>query len=300
MNAFNRILVGLDLTDMDANLIDYLGLIAPQFPPPKTYFLHVSYRQQMPVMTAEGRYTREQPNHDLIASLHQRYAREMQTEAERRLPMRQYEADFDVLEGTITRQMLHYAEQHEVDLTILGKKRVHLGSGVAAHRFLRGTNSSVLFVPEATSHELQHLVVATDFSPYSEQAVQKAIDLAQSLAEPPRITLLHVYDVPTDVAFRISRTQGQFAHIVRENVESIVPEYLARFDFGDLPVDTHLLQNAHYNAARHVQEFLQLNQPDLLMLGARGHSTLSAWLLGSVVEKLLRYNEQTPMLVVRG
>jgi nucleotide-binding universal stress UspA family protein len=299
MNAFNRILVGLDLTDMDQNLIDYLHLVSPQFPPPKTYFLHVSYRQQLPVLTSEGRYTREQPDEALMASLHQRYLHEMQVEVNRRIPAEQYEADFEVVEGTITRQMLHHAEQHEVDLTILGKKRLHLGSGVAAHRFLRSTHSSVMFITEEASHQMEHIVVATDFSTFSEQAVSRAVALARSLSQPPRITLIHIYDVPTDVAFRISRTQGQFAHIMRENVESVVPEYLARFDLEGLEVETQLIENTHYNTARHLQEYLQLHHPDLLVMGARGHSTLSAWLLGSVVEKMLRFNEQTPMLVVR-
>jgi nucleotide-binding universal stress UspA family protein len=299
MNAFNRILVGLDLTDMDQSLIEYLHLICPQFPPPKTYFLHVSYRQQMPILTSAGRYTREQPDDALMASLHQRYLHEMQTEVNRRIPAERYEAEFDVVEGTITRQMLHHAEQRGVELTILGKKRVHLGSGVAAHRFLRSTDSSVLFVTEDASHRLEHLVVTSDFSSFSEQAVKRTLALARSLPTPPRITLLHIYDVPTDVAHKISRTQGQFSHIMRENVESVVPEYLSKFDLEGLKVETHLVENTYYNTARHVQEYLKLHQPDLLIMGARGHSTLSAWLLGSVVEKMLRYNEQTPMLVVR-
>lgn len=298
MNAFNRILVGLDLSPIDTRLMEYLELFNQGFPPAKAFFLHVSYAQQMPVMVG-GRYTREPPDQELMNSTAQRYAAAMADEARTVLDPDRYEADFEVVEGTITRQMLDYAEDREVDLTILGRKKVHQGSGVAAARYLRNTHSSVLFVPEDKAPKLQHLMIATDFSEYNEFAVRRAIELAQSLPEPPHITLLHVYDVPTDVAFKISRTQSQYARIIHESVASMVPQYLDRFDWGDLAVTPKLVENTHYNAARHVYEAAQEVDPDLLIIGARGHSSLSAWLLGSMPEKLLRYNEKTPLLIVR-
>ncbi len=298
MNAFNRILVGLDMSHLDTRLISYLSLLNQSFPPVKAYMVHVSYAQQLPVVVG-GRYTREQPDETLMETLVQRYEAAMDAEVREVLNPNDLEAEFQVLEGTITHQMLQFSNDKEIDLTILGKKQVHQGSGVAANRYLRHTNSSVLFVPEASTGNLDHLMIATDLSPYNEFAVRKAITLAQSLPKPPKITLLHVFDVPTDQAFKISRTTGQYAHIIRENVEELVNRYVERFDWGDLKPEVELVENTHYNCAKHVSEAADRINPDMLIIGARGHSSFSAWLLGSMPEKLLRYDENIPLLIVR-
>ena len=299
MTAFKRILVGLDMSSMDPNLLQYLALFNQSAPQAETFFLHVSYAQQLPVM-AGGRYTRELPDQKLIASIHARLKESMKLEAEEVLPESLKQGEFTVLAGTITREMLEYAHQQQVDLTILGRKKIHLGSGLAAARFLRNAHCSVLFVPENPPEDLNHIMVATDFSDYSVFGVRKAIELAKSLPEAPKITLVHVFDVPTDMAYKISRTQGQYAKIIRENVELVVTNYLKQFDWLDLEVGTELIANTHYNAARHLHEFANAQQPDLMVMGAHGHSSLSAWLLGSLPEKILKYNEDIPLLIVRG
>ncbi|MEM9985731.1 MAG: universal stress protein [Bacteroidota bacterium] len=299
MTAFKRILVGLDLSSMDPNLLQYLALFNQSAPQAETCFLHVSYAQQLPVM-AGGRYTRELPDQKLIASIHERLKEAMKLAVHESLPESLKNGEFTVLAGTITREMLAYANKQQVDLTILGRKKIQAGSGLAATRFLRNAHCSVLFVPENPPKALNHIMVATDFSDYSVLGVRKAIELAKSLPEAPQITLVHVFDVPTDMAYKISRTQGQYAKIIRENVESVMADYLQQFDWQGLAIETELIENTHYNAARHLNEFILSHQADLMVMGAHGHSSLSAWLLGSLSEKMLKYNEDIPLLIVRG
>ncbi len=117
--------------------------------------------------------------------------------------------------------------------------------------------------------------------------------------ETPELHLVNIYDVPTDLAYRISRTEGQFSEIIRENVESVVPDFLKKFDLVDIRHEFHLVENKHYNAAQHLLEFSENIDTDLLVIGARGHSVVSALLLGSVAERVLRYNEDLPLLVMR-
>ena len=294
MPIFPKILVGLDLTDMDQVLLDYLRFFTQGEPAPLVHYLHVSYAMQLPTMVG-GRYTRELPDPGLDDKLRA----ELRAELDRRVDAQAGKAVVEVIEGTISRQLLDYMERKELDLAIVGKKKVSLGSGVAAKRLLRGTHASVLFVTEEASPALDHLMVAVDFTPYSEHSFRKALALAREQAVTPKITLLHVYDVPTDQAFRISRTEGQYARIIRENVESIVPEYLARFDTTGLEIGVQLVENTHYNAAKHIYETAEALRPSLIVMGARGHSTLTALLLGSVTERLLTYNTVFPTLIVR-
>ncbi|RMG73062.1 MAG: hypothetical protein D6722_04255 [Bacteroidetes bacterium] len=292
MSIFPKILVGLDLTDMDQSLLDYLDFFKAGSPPPTVHYLHVSYAMQLPTMVG-GRYTREMPDPGLNDQLKAELLAELQNR------IGEEEAVVSVIEGTISRQMLDYMERKQLNLAIVGKKKVSLGSGVAAKRLLRGTHASVLFVTEDPPKTLDHIMVAVDFTPYSEHGMRKALALAKAQPTPPRITMVNVYDVPTDQAFRISRTEGQYARIIRENVESIVPEYLARFDTDGLELGVRLQENTHYNAAKHLYELAGEVSPSLVVMGARGHSTLTALLLGSVTERFLSYNTRFPTLIVR-
>lgn len=292
MATFNRILVGMDLTAMDQQLLDHLAFFSKGAP--KLYFLHVAYVRQMPVLVGD-RYTRQLED----LPVNQKSLDDLQEEVRARIQPSYFQAEFHVIEGTITRQLLSYANEHAVDLTIMGRKKHPVGTGVASHRYLRGSEGSVLFVPELKIAKLERMVVATDFSDYSVAVVKKAIALLREQDPMPELHFVNVFDVPTDMAYRISRTETQFARIIRDNVEAVLPDYLARFDLSGIRHQTHLIENKHFNAAQHLVEFCKEAEADLLVIGARGHSVVSALLLGSVAERVLRYNEDTPLLVVR-
>lgn len=294
MTAFHNILVGLDFSTMDTHLLEHLPLYAAGEESPNLHFLHVNYAGQFPVLVGD-RYQRLEP--DPSASL---VAMEsMISEVQPRLDLGHFNTSFKVLEGTITRQLLAYANDSNIDLTIMGRKKHPAGTGVAAHRYLRGSEGSVLFVPEHRSPEMNKVLVATDFSDYSVAVINKTVDLLLQQPETPELHLVNVFDVPTDLAYRISRTEGQFSRIIRENVESVVPDFLKRIDFKGIPHKMHLIENTRYNSAQHLIDFADTIDTDLMVIGARGHSIVSALLLGSVAERVLRYNDRLPLLVIR-
>ncbi len=294
MTAFQRIVVGMDLTSMDTQLLEHLPLYTGGNPAPKLHFLHVAYAMQLPVMIS-GRYTRksqDQPSNQTSLDA-------MKAEVSPRLNSEHFDVEFHVLEGTITRQLLTYANDHRIDLTVMGRKKHPVGTGVAAHRYLRGSEGSVLFVTENRKPTLDRILITTDFSEYSESVVNRTLELVRQQNTDTEIHFVNVYDVPTDLAYRISRTEGQFAKIIRENVESVIPDFLDKFDLEGINHKFHLIENTRYNAAQHVIEFAENTDMDLLVIGARGHSVVSALLLGSVAERILRYNEEIPLLVMR-
>lgn len=294
MNPFQNILVGMDLSSMDSQLLEHLALYTGGTPPPKLNFVHVCYDAQFPVLIGD-RYTRVETDKSVLISAKDA----MEGEVSPRLNPDHFHAKFEVLEGTITRQLLAYANEHEIDLTIMGRKKHPAGTGVASHRYLRGSEGSVLFIPEDCSPKMDKVLIATDFSEYSETVINQVLLLIRQLDEAPELHMVNIFDVPTDLAYRISRTEGQFSEIIKENVESVVPDFLEKFDFSGIRHEFHLIENTHYNAAQHLLEFAKGIDTDLLVIGARGHSVVSALLLGSVAERVLRYNEEIPLLVMR-
>jgi nucleotide-binding universal stress UspA family protein len=297
MSLFTRIMVGLDLSSpVDEQLLQFLPLIAGNFPPPKVYFLHISYELQLPVRVGE-RYMREAAS----PSRRPQLQRQLEAKVAAQLDMGEYEGECAVLEGTITRQMLQYAEEKHIDLALLGRKDQPKGSGIATERFLRNSQGSVLFLPERAGKPptLKRMLLTTDFSPYATHAFRQAIALAHSLDPVPVIDLLHVYDVPTAQAVNISRDRGNFSQVIRQHAESSMETFLQGMPLEGLDLEVHLQENTHFNTARHIIDLARKTQTDLIVAGARGQSTYSSLLLGLVTEKLLRYHGHIPLLIMR-
>lgn len=298
MEAFNRLLVGLDFSHIDPKVLDYTGRIAELYPQSQAYFYHVAPSLEIPVAAypinnkdVSRLPLDERLQQDLINSVSQHVD----------LPV-DYKYDCNVVEGKVTQQLMHACNVKQIDLAIVGRKHADYGSGLAPLRFLRNTECSVWFVPEEASTDINRIVVATDFSDDSNHALRMALDMARRMTTRPEVEILHVFTVPTDIQFRLDRTYTQYADIVRKDMTSFMEDYLKRFDTeGVGTVKMSLLQDSYFNAGRHIFEYVEESSPDLVIMGARGHSMLGSLLLGSTTERVLSYDKkhEIPMLVVR-
>ena len=138
--------------------------------------------------------------------------------------------------------------------------------------------------------ELKPIVVATDFSTCAEQAVQRAARLAAAGGNPLR--LLHV--LPPR---RLAELHGKaLAARVRETSQQRLAAAVAALCKDYAIACTGALREDELLAA--VSREVEDSAPSLLVLGARGHSRLRRWLLGSTASRLLE-GLSLPMLVVR-
>lgn len=294
MRTPNKILIGMDFSSTDYRLIEFLNALSEPLAPEKLYFLHVSPSMDIPDYLADT-YKIELEHQPLD----EKFKAEMIDMAERKLKPGAFETEFDVIEGPVTRKLIHWSKTKHIDLAIMGKKASHIGSGISVKRFLRQTNCSVLFVPDRAMEGIKTLVVPVDFSENASLALNQAIEMATKLDPQPVIKVLNVFDVPTELHYRISRTYGQFVDIVKKNTEDFFPKYLSRFDSKGVSIEPVLIQNTHFNTARHIMEYAREVAADMLVVGAQGHTALESWLLGSVTEKLIGHNDEIPTWVVR-
>lgn len=143
---------------------------------------------------------------------------------------------------------------------------------------------------------LRNIVVATDFSEFSERVVQRAAQLAKR--ENAELHLLHVVR-PLDLYPGMTLTPDEFGHQDQEllQTEQGRLEAMALNLAGELDTQVHAasrLGRAHTEAATYAQEV----GADLLVAGARGENTLMDLLLGSTASRLLRV-AGCPVLIVR-
>lgn len=140
------------------------------------------------------------------------------------------------------------------------------------------------------------ILVATDFSEFSERAVQRAARIAkQHNAE---LHVLHVVR-PLDLYPSLTLTPDEFGHSDQElqqaeqtRVEAVAASLSTQFGIRVRPVTR--LGRAHTEIAAYALEVAA----DLVVAGSRGESTLIDLFLGSTASRLLRV-ATCPVLIVK-
>ncbi|RQH11871.1 universal stress protein [Okeania hirsuta] len=293
MNAFKRILLGMDLSNTDLYLLDYLKVFAGIQQPEKVYCTHVVRELDLPsfVMDELGEMK--------ATPLDERLKKSLEEEVKLKLKPGEFEVDCDVLEGKAGEKLLHWAEVKGVDLAILGRKIPSQGSGVAARRYLRKSPSSVLFVPHQKRQRIGRIALATDFSPTSTYALRKVLDWAEKLPGQVKVSLIHVYDVPSGVRAQLGSRPDLILKRIRETHEEFFKHYLDVLGFADKGIELKLVENMHVNPGHYVYETAKEIKADLLVMGAFGHSFFGNLILGSVSEKVLELNLDIPLMILR-
>ncbi|HWR76627.1 MAG TPA: universal stress protein [Thiobacillus sp.] len=143
---------------------------------------------------------------------------------------------------------------------------------------------------------LRCIVAATDFSSFSERAVQRAASIAkQHNAE---LHVLHVVR-PLDLYPGLTLGPDEFGHSDQDlqqaeqtRLDAMAATLASQFDIRIRPVTR--LGRAHTEIAAYAQAV----SADLVAAGARGESTLRDLFLGSTASRLLRV-ATCPVLIVR-
>jgi nucleotide-binding universal stress UspA family protein len=125
----------------------------------------------------------------------------------------------------------------------------------------------------------QHILVPLDFSPYAEQALAYALELA-SICQ-ARVTLLHVMHLPLTVEVDLHAYLPQIEAAARQQMET----YQRRVQAAGLSGDLVLVHGVPF---QEIIETAKDQQIDLIVMGTHGRTGLPHLFLGSVAEKVVR------------
>lgn len=168
-------------------------------------------------------------------------------------------------------------------------ERLQLGSTVEA--LVRGSRVPVLNVRGRARGPYRHVVIATDFSDHSMDALR----VAASWFEGARLTLFHAYLPPgaapvagstADDSWRASIAQESTSHLARAELPGAVAARLER-----------VIERGQTEAL--LADFVASADVDLVVLGSHGRGGIARALLGSTAENLL-HTLDCDTLLVRG
>jgi nucleotide-binding universal stress UspA family protein len=148
-----------------------------------------------------------------------------------------------------------------------------------------------------TMTKLESILVATDLSPRSMHAVDRAVELAAR--QHARLTLIHALGLDalgplrdllgtqaTDVGRRIEERQ-------RARLDAVAADATTR---GVDSTDVHIEEGLSTSV---VPAYADATPHDLLVVGARGEGTLRRMIVGSTASRLLRKSHRSVLIVKR-
>jgi nucleotide-binding universal stress UspA family protein len=294
MITFPRIMVALDMTGADEDIIRYTEYISKIYRPDDIYFVHVAgdllSTLDFPFTVRENGSLSRPADEELSSAIHHRVHRYFSDPGATRLHV-------DVLEGKVERQLTHWAAIKKADLVLIGRHRLSEDGTVLVKRLVRNMPCSVLVVPEETEPSIGRIVTPVDFSAESVLALQHSQFLAGRLDD-VEVCLLHIFDIPPG-HFQLSRSTGQFERIMGANAREALEHFLQKADALPLLGQSKMLPAEAANPSREIVQYLDQEPADLLVVGARGHSVLERFLVGSVTEGLLDRKDNQVLLVLR-
>lgn len=293
MDNFKRILVGADLSSMDNYLLETLKFMSELYNPEKAYVLHVSPDLEIP------EFAQEIYDNIKRIPLDEQFEEALQESVNHHIPNTIFPIEINVIEGELTEQLLHWTKIKGIDLTVVGRKEPHAGTGLGVKRLLRRSSSSVLFVPPKSLKHIRKILVPSDYSTHAIHALKEAINLANTLPEIPEIAHFYVYNVPSEIHVKMMRSYSEFEKMMRDQVEDFYKKFIEKIDTEGINIQPVFIQNEYSNPARHIKAYAEENDVDLVIMGAQGHSALESVLLGSVSEKFLSIQHQIATLVLR-
>ena len=139
-----------------------------------------------------------------------------------------------------------------------------------------------------------HFLVPTDFSPYADQALTEAIELAYALNA--QLTLLHVMQImPLTVGDVPPEYFNNYLEDIEAEAQRQMQASLNRVCQSGLQVDSVITQGIPFQS---IVDTAGEMKADLIIMGTHGRTGLPHALIGSVAEKVVRL-APCPVLVAR-
>lgn len=200
--------------------------------------------------------------------------------------------------GSPVQILIETAKELDADLVVLGTHRKRPArdalAGTIAERVLSELKRPVLIVRSMPWNAYRNILLALDRSKASAGAVRAAEVLV--LKEGVRASIVHAYRIPADVNLPWAGGSA-YSEGWKHDAETALRDLLKQVS-TDVSRYELILENSTTAAAIH--KVVDRVNPDLLVLGTRGHGRLRRALLGSVANRVLATAECDVLVVPDG
>ncbi|WP_109832927.1 universal stress protein [Reichenbachiella versicolor] len=270
MKDLQHFLICLDGTPLDDQIVSYSSMIAEMVGCTKATFIHAG-----------------ESNDAIRIGIEERVVKFFS-----------YDVPFniDFVKGASASAVLNWGELKNVDLIIMGIKPKSMSSGKYAAKVLNGSLCSVLLVPTHIEPKLEKVLIPVDFSGNS----LNSIKLAQTISKERKIDILlqHVYYVPIGYS-STGKSYEEFAAIMCKNAEKDFDDFAKRNELSNDGFNVIYTLDEDDSHSDKIYEAAQYEKCDMILLGSVARTKAASLILRSTSVDLLKYDENTPVMVVK-
>lgn len=285
-NAKTNILVGLDLTEMDKIVIEYISFLTNVLEIDQVYFIHNI--KQLDVMDILEEYIKEDSLEEIIDK---ELNKTINTHYKSDTPFELLVSEDNYTESLIT----YISTKYEINWVMLGLKNEMQGTGGLSQKLVRMLTCSLLLIPENAPKSIEKILIPTDFSAPAARTFQVAKGVAESFKS--SIDVLHVFNIPSfffpyiDNKKAIDKTsensQERYSHFIKKNkvnTENMCFNsiYQGESSVVDIIVDT-----------------IRKKDINMVILAARGANKLTSLFVGSTTQGLILKNLTVPLFIIK-
>ncbi len=297
MQPIKKILVALDHSSLDSELVDYV-----QFFVNITEVTHVHFMHEVKI-SLPAEMQKEFPN--LEKEIIEKREKELQEIIDTHFPLKtDVNCNFTITnESNTVKPLLKVIKKENIDMVMVGSKAHKHGGGTFTHRLARRAPCHVLTVPIGSSihlkksNTIKKILVPIDFSEFSKQALERAILIASRINETVEIICQNVYTVPSGYHYS-GKSREDFAKLMKKYATENFEDFIKEVDTKGIKLNPVFSENINDDNISDIKDLAKKENVDGIILGARGKTT-AALLLGDTVEKLVRTEKQFPILIVR-
>ena len=289
MYELKRIVISVNLTDLDEEVVRYASTVSQIMDADSVYFVHVADTLDLPEDLAKQ-------YRDVLAPVDETIKHEIQHLINDYFPHGEgTQVAINVLQGKPTDELIRYGKQKDADLIILGKEISP--TKIKLEKVAEISASSVLFVPEAADIRIDRIAVALDFSDHAKMALHQAIKFAEE-GEGVTIYGHHVYQIPKGYS-KTGKSYQEFSQIMEENAKKESKKFFASINLQEDVCKMRYQLSEDAKIDDELFGFAQQKDVDLMVIGSRGRTAAASILLGSVAERLLAYQTNIPLFIAK-
>ena len=205
MYKFDKILVALDNSPMDEELIKSASYIGHLSESKEVHFINVIKDFETP-----ENLSKQFPN--LIEDALKDREANLEEKVKKHFANGKPKVVIKVIKGHILKEVLSYSSKIKSDLIIVGRKNERKGGGVLNTRIARRASCSLMIIPSESAFRVDNVLVPLDFSEHSQLAFELAIRIARKTGA--KITIQNVYQIPVGYHYT-GKSKKEFASIMK-------------------------------------------------------------------------------------
>ncbi|SNS26556.1 Nucleotide-binding universal stress protein, UspA family [Belliella buryatensis] len=292
MYQIKKLIVCLDQSELDETLVRFASFVAQVNQTKKIYFTNVIRNMNIPKEVLQ-----EFPN--LIENMVEERKGKMKALVHKFFDKnKDAELSFMVKEGQLSKKILKLAHEKSADMIIIGRKVNLSGTGVLSQRLARRASCSLLIVPENSIPKIDKLLVPSDFSDYSKDAMEEAIMIVEKYGGKAKIFCQNVFSIPSGYHFT-GKSYEEFASIMEMHAEINYKKFIRKIDTKGIDITPLYTKDEDDDPVEDILSKAEEIQADGIIIGAKGRTAATALFIGSLAERLIQMNDRLPLLVTR-